>query len=820
MKRGFMILLTLLALFGASAAAEDAGITMVVESGYGGTILHGGTYPLEVEITSPRAISGVLSTDVRVEDDKFDTIEMPVEIAANETAHFRFSIMPLFKQQIFEVRLSENGEVLATAWDGASHEVGSNDLSVGVLTQDSALADALRVTLSRNPLNRNEAIDAVRLDAGMFPANEREMRTFDVIVLDAFDVNALDDVALLENWIEEGGVLIAGTGSAEANSLRWLADFTGIEAGGETSMSGVLGALLPDTRSDSDTRVMTVRPLTPPEDGKALCAVDSGACVLASVPRGEGVVLMAGFSLESRDALAAAWDMALWQEMLITFEGERYLNLFNSKSFANYHRISGLNATQRVSIGASLLPVALLLAAYIAAAGVGLFVLARKRDRSMALWAAIPVASIAGVAVVMVCGALLGLNQPASASVTIAAYDENGTFSAEELVSLSFPNQDRVRITAQNGAAVERLSGNYFRNYDPSEDDSLTLRDRILTGEHPALELPAGAPWLQYDLVIESDAPDTGSLTSRAWIEADGLHAEVVNQTASTLREAVLITELGYATLGDIAPGETAQAFLARQETFNLNDDGYEYILDGHMLNINQNLYNVERAYVYPEKNENPDFLDTLSESERYQRSLKSCALDLIDASTDALTCAVFAYDDSLTQTRLLLDGKPIDRTAHVGVALSETVFSPVSESGYFYYPQNTFPGHEVVTGTDGAPQLHEQNAKSYYDLMHDEAFGFVLEGVNAADITNIRVVNERTWSTNTLAYYDHQAKQWVDVAQIDPSTTGYTFVDLDAETAAKAVNAQGELFLRYTPLTSDAAIYTPQIIVEGSESR
>lgn len=841
-KRAMMAAAALLAalwLLVGVCAAE--GTVMLAEVGYDGTLLCGEWIPLEVEITSQTALSGMLSAQVYQESERYDTVQTPVELAAGETVRVHLPILPLVPQRRFDVTLTIDGQPSAHTAAKAAREVDSGAVVIGVLGDPTGeLTDALRVTPSRDPLKRDDLIDTVALSAQVFPRDEREMAAFDVIVLNAFDAATLDEAqqALLKNWLLSGGTIIAGAGDGQTHSLAWLSEQTGVRVEAQTPAIGALDAVLAyagmasgetdaasqaaqggESEADDALGAMTrIYPLS--VSGGALAEV-GGVCLLAESQCGEGLALTAGFSLTHPQAIEAAKD-ALWQRVLIEADPQRYNAMVNNRYNAGNTRFShGITGTLRVSVGTSMLSVAAMLAAYVLLAGTGLYWVMKRCDRSKALWALIPLSSVACVALVAVLSAALGLNRPAATSLTIAEYDEAGEVETEEYVALAYPQQTRVRIEAQSGNRIERVTGWYYRSYSEI-DDQTEERDRITLGDQPALELPEHAPWLEQNLVIlDTSAPD-GRVTGRAWMEEDGLHATFQNDTNETLQGAVMLSELGYVALGDIAPGESADAFLAKNDgPIDRTDSGEERILPGKLLASSQSLYRTSTAAAYFEREMDSSFDNaSLSKEERYRRSILDEMLTLSQNSAGAMAqdkvhCVLVAQSDALTATALTLDAKPIDRTEHMGVVLARAAFETVGPTGVIYYPESAFPAHKATLSADGTPSISDETERYYVTLSGDTAFGFALEGVDAAKVTGIRVVhseNDSAWKQIEMSVYDRASGEWT------PLEYGM-LIAIDGELARRSLGETGELFLRYSAAGDRTDLSVPQIIVEGSEA-
>lgn len=794
---------------------------MLAEIGYHGVVPSGAYVPLEVELTALDAVSGTLSVQVYEREGVYDTLEIPVSAAAHETVRTHISVRPMRRQSMFEVTLTQDGKALAQSSAYAALQISEDALVVGVLGGEKALSDALTVTAGKDSLGRTREVASVRLDADSFPKTGEELSAFDVLAVDSFDLDALgaESLMLVDDWIRRGGFLLAGVGGGMPG--EWLAERAGVTVGEPAQLSGAMSALFAYAGSEDkdDEAAMTVRALTAPE-GRLLASLE-GKGLLAASKIGDGVVMTLGVRLSDPQTLAALKNEALWQRLLTAYDGETYRGLYENRGETEYSY--SLNTAQRVSAGVSIGPAALLTAAYVALAGFGLYALAKRRDRCLSLWGLLPVASLACIALIGCLGGALGLDRPAAATFTVCAYDASGEASAQEVASVSYASQERVRISERDGRALTRHESYFFDSWS-KEEGAGEERDRIALGESRSIELAAGAPWRLCSLdVADAKAPE-GSVTVRAWMDADGLRARIVNGTGLTLRDAALLTELGYVRLGDIAAGEEREALLERTQEHAYDEYGFERALPGKLLSAPRNVISIVNACGDPEKGNGESDAADLSEEERQARTLLNAAMNAavsFDAGGEGVSCVLFALSDEPQAATLLLDGEPITRTAHLSIVTVQAAFETVGEAGHFYRPAQTFTAREATLGADGVPVMGEAVEERYAGIGGEPTFGFKLEDVDLSGIERILVDSSDGARMSDDGYmiqaYDFKAGMWTSLATA-------TMAEMDARQTACCVNEKGELFLRYKESyagsAEDVYAYAPQIIVEGSERR
>lgn len=807
-RLGAMLFL-LMGLIAACGLAQEGSVHLKVEAGYDDTIIYGEIVPLRVTLSNEgdQTVSGNLCTDVRKNELDFDRQQLPVEIAPGETKEIVLEALPVHIQQTFRVWLEQDGVELVWSADEAENVVETQALAMGVLSKDGVLASALAVRSGRDVLGREEVITPIELDEQSFPTHIRQARAFDVLVIDQFDVANLgdDQQQTLETWLRGGGIVLLGTGSSRENSLDWFAAHTGVQASQQPVKADVLGAIMDYVKvSDKSGAVMLTdaRPLT----GGTALAIDEGNTMLASSPVGEGLVLTCAASLSSHTLLNAAQTDAIWQRTLIQADAKRYNNLFqwNNVSNAQYDKSLMINTQIQDKMG--ILPAAWLLAAYVLVAGFGLYIVLRKRDRSKLLWLAIPAASLIAVGAMGALGKSMGMNTPSVSSMHITHYDEDGTVTTEEQAHIGYAGQERMVISAAGDEPIERYESGYFYAYSTEEPD-MRMRDRVTLGEHPSLELDCGATWLTRDLVIKSDRFPQGNVEATAYMEEDGLHAEITNNTDVLWEDAILMTSLGFADLGDIPAGGVVSVAMPRAEEVSFDAYGQELILPAETLHYPAELYRVSNACV--------DALSASGESDTYQETMLLNRLNLVNGGSQGIRCTLVALTPDVPCTQLLVNGEPVKRSVETSVLIKEIPFESVSPNGYIYLDQTVFEPYRAQLDEEGTPHLSEKLTQTGIDIEGIACFGYDLSGMQG-EIEQIRVLGEvyglyDAKSTVTLEVYSHEKDAWLALDDVMRTTIVGSFVK-------GAISEEGTLFLRYRVAEDVKGTQgvAPAIVVEG----
>lgn len=485
---------------------------------------------------------------------------------------------------------------------------------------------------------------------------------------------------------------------------------------------------------------------------------------------------------------------------------------------SNYRFSDSLNAAMTADQPAGLWPAAAVLVAYVLASGMGAYGLMKRLDRSKTLWAVIPAMAIVACGVMALLGAGLGLNQPMSSSVHLVHYDADGQTDVSELAMLTYAGQERQVVSTQGNAPLEKRVYSYYNEYAELTDET-ALRDVITLGGQPSIELEGKADWLVRSLVIRNEAAPEGSVTAFAHMEKDGLHVEVKNGTDTLIEDAVVLTRIGYAHLGDLAPGDAAQTVLLRADESPWNEEGQLVIREQQMLPFGTTMYRAAQAAVDPEAAQDQTWKrSSLPDKEQHSREIKEDILTLGAGAAwqEGFSCAVIGQTPQIACETLLLDGKPVSRRAEKSVLVCTAAFEPVSTSGYFYYPEGTFKRLEVMLDENGVPQPGKACESSYVYEQDEVLVGFSLSGVDAAGIEEIRLYADGGVNGGNknhavvIEAYDYTSGKWVRLEEEGD-------IRISGALVRRVVSRSGALCLRFTgDALADWGVRMPDIIVEG----
>lgn len=240
-----------------------------------------------------------------------------------------------------------------------------------------------------------------------------------------------------------------------------------------------------------------------------------------------------------------------------------------------------------------------------------------------------------------------------------------------------------------------------------------------------------------YLLVKDLPMP-TGSVETSAWVEADGLHTSVTNNSQLYLDEGVLLCNYGFCAVPALAPGEGCTLTLVKTETALY--DAYPFhsgcMYEG-LAGTYLQTYNL--AYQYHRFRagiaDQPEA--TLDEESALMTDLMAQVLDRLYSDEKACSSSTrffLAAADGLAVPETSVNGRPVTRGTGRSLAVVEVPLATVQDGRICYLPGDCQPVRCQVDA-QGAPCCDDPRAsqtQAYYRLSDSPVFMFQPEALPA----------------------------------------------------------------------------------------
>ncbi|MBQ7520641.1 MAG: hypothetical protein IJU12_09990, partial [Clostridia bacterium] len=214
--------------------AAWAEISLEAELGYENTVTYIRAMPLRVVLKNDGADEDLtVAVNVSRNDRQYDRYEYPVFLAGGAEMRLTLPINITYKQAAFTVEALSGGEAVASVSVKPQKTVSPDTLLVGLLSSQPQSMRYLNINPSSDALMRGETWQTLALDAATFPDTVELLRAFPILAIEDFDLSTLSDRqrTAFDQWLRQGGIVLAGGGSSGISTFRGLMAYTGILTG-------------------------------------------------------------------------------------------------------------------------------------------------------------------------------------------------------------------------------------------------------------------------------------------------------------------------------------------------------------------------------------------------------------------------------------------------------------------------------------------------------------------------------------------------------------------------------------------------------------
>ncbi|MPM36904.1 hypothetical protein SDC9_83508 [bioreactor metagenome] len=402
------------------------------------------------------------------------------------------------------------------------------------------------------------------LNADSFPDNSELLGTFSAIIIDDFHSESLSDIqkTALLNWVEDGGILIIGTGLNADKTLKGLDSVFSYSINGYdkamcfAGTANVANILVPDSN-----------------------VLDSaaGKALTQSLDTGDGKIIVHSFEL-GEDPVAS-------MSGIVDYLSIYYRNILPGKFSAqrnyNYYpnQISSINRLPSIEKG-QLMTLFGILAAYIVVVGPICYLVLKKMDKREKGWAVIP-----GIAVIFtgVIFAISANSYQKDALLNFMSFTDFNSKSPETNVSVGLRTPDKGNITLliNDNLFLNDNSDYYYDNYSTASTDTDKCLYSVKTDDSStSVTYYDQSSWQSNALntTIACDAMD--KIDGNFTVEGSNIVGKITNNMDFDLIDVVVGFGGQYQKVGYIAAGDTLDVSvpLSAEEYQKWIDDGYNMV--------------------------------------------------------------------------------------------------------------------------------------------------------------------------------------------------------------------------------------------------
>ena len=416
-------------------------------------------------------------------------------------------------------------------------------VAVGVLSEQPAQVQYLA------GMNLSEKTSVFFLDRDTFPESQRVMENFAVLIIDDFDTATLGDAQkkALKNWVDNGGLLVLGTGVQAQKVLSGL-DFVDVSLNGTQSVSGISA---PDGTALSLSAPLIVAGISAE---KASVKWEANGTPLTSLmPYGGGYVLLNHFALGLAPFANMPQQTAVLKGLcsgLYDAEGENA-----GAEITNQLRYAA-NSFPSVT-GSSIVVIFLAVGIYIVLAGPVMYLVLKKKDRRELAWITIPVLSGVFFGVVfLLAGRSTYHNGMISTKAIVEMEEGSSVGEAQIAMAMKVPGNGDVTLESELPIPVQpQLDNGWYDGNGKAEE----IDYKVTMGDGTNIVFYDNMAWETNFVSASATLELGGSVTSNVAFDGEKVVGTVTNGTSVNFMDAYLKLDYVYIPLGELPAGETME---------------------------------------------------------------------------------------------------------------------------------------------------------------------------------------------------------------------------------------------------------------------
>ena len=503
-------------------------------------------------------------------------VSLPNGSQKQVTLYVPFTFGTAGTTQNITVDLLDANNQPVTTQSAALRALGSSDIFVGFLFdqtpgQTPGLGTLTNITLPTQ--SQGGSIQVEPLSAGTMPKIAAALKNFDVIIIDNFTTSSLsqDQLAALQNWVQQGGKLIVVGGPEWQHTLAPLASLLPVTPTGTATLPAgthlfPLGGPTKsgpnqDNVADSVSSPITISTATVNPQSTVVLASGKTPLIVQGA-QGQGQVSYLAFD-PSLDPLAS-WSgtTTIWQGLLTRMLGNQLLYANTAINPTPFVQNFGGMETLLQSLFPSAIPstwviLALLLGYVVILGPIRLFIVKRFKNRSWS-WRIV----LSTIVVFSLLSYGLALQQKGSSilssSISVIQLSRPGTTGSlahtATYVGVFVPNNGDFQVHIPGNNLVQSTEDQQFGPQGSLSPQRTTITS---TQDGTDVDLQGVDIWTLRSVVSRRDHQVSGGIVSHLAIQNNTLVGTVTNTLSYGLSDVYLLMGNQFLSVGHLGAGES-----------------------------------------------------------------------------------------------------------------------------------------------------------------------------------------------------------------------------------------------------------------------
>ena len=399
-----------------------------------------------------------------------------------------------------------------------------------------------------------EYFDTIYLNSKTLPNDSSVLNNFRMLIINDFNTANLSQERkdAIAQWVNEGGMLILGTGVNAKKVLSGLGNitkFTASDVATNVSLKNI-GEILVQDVSNLDSLVVSDAQM---ENANSLLEQD-GKVITSSVKVGNGTVVLHNFDLGK----APISDVDDIEVLLRTFYENEKPNFFNLSYIDDYsyNPVSGRAGRMAPEKGSMMNIIFIIIGAYVIFVGPVLYIVLKKRDKRERGWIIIPVVAMATTVLIYIAGANSYYRSSIINLVSRVDIENGHNYAQAEIYGgLRSGEKGSLEFTADEKFDIDVSQMDYGEIYGDEEVCVL----KINTESNSEITYYGKASWDLNTFATEKEIDMGGALEAKIVLKGDTLIGTVTNNTNFDFEDLVFHIGSVYNKIDSCMSGETVE---------------------------------------------------------------------------------------------------------------------------------------------------------------------------------------------------------------------------------------------------------------------
>lgn len=554
-------------------AVENNKIDIKLEAGFDSVYKIGSKVPVSIEVNnSLREISGELQVEVEkgLEPGTADDVNKiiiyaeKVNLPNNSTKKFTLNV-PINKYlSKLRVNITEGKKNVLSKDVVINGGINSDKLLIGVLSEDY---DSLSY-LSNTDIGFNGVYGNVytSLTEKNFPDSPDVMNMFNIILVNNFDTSKLNSKQYnaLKKWVDNGGMLIIGTGSNYNKTLSLFSskkdDFISGDIGNTASVStSALSNLIYSKDKDETLKINIVNLKL--KNGRSVVS-ENGIDLVNQITKGKGAIIVSSFDFGLEPIISWPGKTEFFSKLVEKTVPEYYkdLNIKNGANIVNdpYMLTNSINTIPELPTPKPANLIIIFIIYILIVAPINYFVL-KKLDKRELMWVSVPILSVIFAGVMFISGVSTRVSEPVINLLSYVNIDEAGNIDLNTYGGILTPVKSNIKVEGTDGEEISPLTN--YQNADTNNQDNKkrakVIDAKVTVSPEQSTEFYKNSVFSSRTVKISNRETLKGKFESNLNYSNNTFSGTIKNNSGFDMQEAYVLIPGNYISIGKIKNGET-----------------------------------------------------------------------------------------------------------------------------------------------------------------------------------------------------------------------------------------------------------------------